>query len=605
MFTTRPEIAGTLGVVTSTHWLATQAGMAMLEKGGNAFDAAVATGLALHIVEPDQNGPGGDTPLILYSARDDEVKVVCGQGSAPAAATVDAFKALGLDMIPGIGLLPAVVPGSFGAWMLLHGQYGSLPLREVMAPAIGYGRDGFALAPRITDAIVKVRRLFEEEWPSSAEVFLPGGEIPRPRELFRMSGAAETYARVLREAEAEGGTREAQAESARRAWYEGFVAEAFDRFCAEAELMDTTGRRNRAFLTGQDLAEWRATLEDPLSYDYHDYTVFKTGPWGQGPVMLQQLALLEDFALGEMDPAGAEFVHTVIECSKLALADRDAYYGDPDFVDVPLDTLLSDTYNAARRALVGTAASHEFRPGTIEGYGQHVDLRLSGSTGDIAHEEALNCFGGPEVRQEIRHALASAGASHGDTTHFDIIDREGNMISGTPSGGWMSGAPVVPGLGFPLSARGQMAWLDERSPSHVASRKRPRTTLTPGLAFKRGQPYMVFGTPGGDQQDQWALHAFLRHVHHDLNLQEAIDAPEFHTRHAVSSFYPREYRPGHLALEGRFDREVISELANNGHDIEVYDDYSLGYVTAAAREEDGLMKAGASPRFMQCYAAGR
>ena len=230
---------------------------------------------------------------------------------------------------------------------------------------------------------------------------------------------------------------------------------------------------------------------------------------------------------------------------------------------------------------------------------------MSGSTGGIAHEEALNCFGSPEVREEIRHALASAGASHGDTTHFDIIDREGNMISGTPSGGWMSGAPVVPGLGFPLSARGQMAWLDERSPSHLAPGKRPRTTLTPGLAFRHGRPYMVFGTPGGDQQDQWALHAFLRHVHHGLNLQEAIDAPEFHTQHAVSSFYPREFRPGHLALEGRFDRDVVSELASNGHDIEIYDDYSLGYVTAATRAEDGLMKAGASPRFMQCYAAGR
>lgn len=605
MFTTRPEIAGTLGVVTSTHWLATQAGMAMLEKGGNAFDAAVATGLALHIVEPDQNGPGGDTPLILYSAHDDEVKVICGQGPAPAAATADAYKALGLDIIPGIGLLPAVVPGSFGAWMLLHGQYGSLPLRDVMAPAIGYARDGFALAPRITDAITKVRRLFEQEWPSSADVFLPGGEVPKPRALFRMPAAAETYARVLREAEARGSSRETQAEAARSVWYEGFVAEAFDRFCAEAELVDTTGRRNRAFLTGQDLADWRATIEDPLSCDYHDYTVFKTGPWGQGPVLLQQLALLEGFALDEMGPASAEFVHTVIECSKLALADRDAYYGDPDFVDVPLDTLLSETYSAERRSLVRAAASRELCPGTIEGYGNHIDVRMSGVTRGIAHEEALNCFGSPEVREEIRHALASAGAAHGDTTHFDIIDHHGNMISGTPSGGWMSGAPVVPGLGFPLSARGQMAWLDERSPSHVAPGKRPRTTLTPGLAFRNGRPYMAFGTPGGDQQDQWALHAFLRHVHHGLNLQEAIEAPEFHTRHAVSSFYPREFRPGHLALEGRFDREVVSELTDRGHDIEIHDDYSLGYVTAATREEDGLMKAGASPRFMQCYAAGR
>ncbi len=603
MFTTRPEIVGTFGVVASTHWLATAAGMAMLEKGGNAFDAGVATGLSLHILEPDQNGPGGDVPLIIYCAQRDEVMVICGQGSAPAGATVAAYRGLGLDVVPGIGLLSAVVPGSFGAWMLLLSEYGSLPLRDVMAPAIGYARDGFAVTPRVSESIAAVQTLFETEWTSSAEVFLPGGAVPATGKLFRTTAMADTFERIVHEAEAAGGGREAQIEAARRAWYEGFVAEAIDRFCRETEVIDTTGRRHRGFLTGDDLARWRATIEDPLTYDYHDYTVCKTGPWGQGPVALQQLALLKGFDLAGMGPASVEFVHTVVECAKLALADREAFYGDPAFVDVPIDTLLGDDYNADRRSLVGDEASYELRPGAVPGYGSTIDIRPKGSTPDIAHTEALD-FGGPFPLHHLERAIAQAGAVHGDTTHFDIIDRHGNMISGTPSGGWLSGSPVVPGLGFALSARGQMFWLDEDAPAGLVPGKRPRTTLTPGLALKHGAPYMVFGTPGGDQQDQWALHAFLRHVHFGLNLQEAIDAPEFHTRHAPSSFYPRECDPGHLAVERRFGDDTIAALAERGHAIDVFDDYSLGYVTAATCE-DGLLKAGASPRYMQCYAAGR
>jgi gamma-glutamyltranspeptidase/glutathione hydrolase len=320
-------------------------------------------------------------------------------------------------------------------------------------------------------------------------------------------------------------------------------------------------------------------------------------------VALQQLALLKGFDLAGMGPASVEFVHTVVECAKLALADREAFYGDPAFVDVPLDTLLGDDYNADRRILVGDEASYELRPGAVPGYGSRINIRPKGSTPDIAHTEALD-FGGPFPLHHLERAIAQAGAVHGDTTHFDIIDRHGNMISGTPSGGWLSGSPVVPGLGFALSSRGQMFWLDEDAPAGLAPGKRPRTTLTPGLALKDGEPYMVFGTPGGDQQDQWALHAFLRHVHFGLNLQEAIDAPEFDTHHAPSSFYPRECNPGHLAVESRFDDDTIAALAERGHAIDVFDDYSLGYVTAATCE-DGLLKAGASPRYMQCYAAGR
>ncbi len=603
MFTTRPEISGTFGVVTSTHWLATAAGMAILEKGGNAFDAAVATGLSLNVVEPDQNGPGGDTPLVLYSQRDAAVKVICGQGTAPATATAAAVRDLGLDVMPGIGVLPAVVPGSFGAWMLLLAEYGSLPLREVMAPAIGYARDGFAVTPRIGRTIAGMQALFEAEWTSSAEVFLPRGSAPLAGSRLHLPAIAATYERILKEAEAAPGGRAAQFEAARRAWYEGFVAEAYDDYFGKSEVMDSTGRRNRGFLRGSDLAAWRASVEAPATYDYHGYRVCKTGPWGQGPVMLQQLALLKGFDLAAMGPASADFVHTVTESSKLALADREAFYGDPDFVDVPLAALLSDAYNDARRQLIGPEASHDLRPGEVSGHGGPVVARLKGSTANLAFPESLS-FGEPQPQRQVLRALSRAAAAGGDTTHFDIIDRDGNMISGTPSGGWLNGAPVVPGLGFPFSVRGQMFDLDDAAPAVLAPGKRPRTTLTPGLALKDGEPYMAFGTPGGDQQDQWALHAFLRHVHFGQNLQEAIDAPEFHTKHAPSSFYPRECSPGHLAVEARLGDDAIDDLAERGHAVEVFDDYSLGFVTAATRE-NGVLKAAASPRHMQCYAAGR
>ena len=585
MFTTRPEIVGTFGVVTSTHWLATATGMSMLERGGNAFDAAVATGTSLNVLEPDMNGPGGDVPIIVYSADADAVKVICGQGTAPAAATVEGYRALGLDVVPGRGHLPAVVPGSFGAWMLMLAEFGTLSLREVLEPAIGYARGGIPVLPGIHNLIAKHADFFKAEWPSSAAQWLPGGAPPAVRSHFAMPDLADTYERILGEAESAGTGRENQIEAARKAWYEGFVAEAIGEFLRSTPVMDQSGRRHAGLLTADDMAGWRATIEDPVTYDYLNYTVCKAGPWSQGPVFLQQLALLKGFDLAAMGPESPEFVHTVIECAKLAFADREAFYGDPDFVDVPLDVLLSDEYNAMRRALVGAEASRELRPGTVQGYGGKVFFRPQGT---------------------VRNATvpAAAGATGGDTCHFDVIDRHGNMVAATPSGGWLDGSPIVPGLGFCVSARGEIFWLDEDTATSLAPGKRPRTTLTPSLALRDGVPYMAFGTPGGDKQDAWSLHAFLRHVHFGMNLQEAIESPQFHTEHMPNSFYPRECKPGHLALEGRFPKETVAELERRGHDVELRGDWSLSYVTAATRE-DGVLRAGASPRYMQCYAAGR
>ena len=440
----RPEIVGTFGVVTSTHWLASAAGMSILEKGGNAFDAAVAAGCVLHIVEPDQNGPGGDVPIILWSAAKEQVDVICGQGVAPAAMSAAFLRDKGHDVMPGIGHLPAVVPGSFGAWMLLLREYGTLTVRDVLEPTIEIASRGFDVKPEVEEMLASCRGFMTRFWPSSAEVFLPGGEAPRAGTMFKVPAQAETYKRLITEAESAGADRDKQIEAARSAWYEGFVAEAIDKFMREP-VMDTSGEANRGLLDGQDLAEWRAEIESPATYDYGDYTVCKAGPWAQGPVMLQQLALLKGFDLASMDPNGPEFVHTVQECAKLAFADREVFYGDPKQTEVPLTELLSDEYNTGRRARVGQQASMELVAGVIEGHGGSLKLRGAGST-NMAHAH-MAAVGEAEstVTRSWAHYMAER---HGDTCHFDIIDRWGNMISATPSGGWLNGSPVVPGLGF-------------------------------------------------------------------------------------------------------------------------------------------------------------
>src|SRR5215472_835049 len=503
-FTTRPEIDGTFGVVTSTHWIATAVGMSVLERGGNAFDAACATAFTLQVVEPHLNGPGGDVPAILFDVRKGRPEVICGQGPAPAVATIAHYRSLGLDMVPGTGLLAACVPGTFDTWMLLLRDYGTMRLAEVLAPAIGYASQGYPLVERAHATIATVEVLFRQHWPTSAAVYLPAGKVPEASALFTNKTLAETYSRILREAESAGGDRVKQIEAARKSWSQGFVAEAIDRFCRTQAVMDTSGEPNRGVLTGEDMARWHAHIEAPLTYDYGRYTICKPGPWAQGPVMLQQLALLKRFNLDRVDPVSAEFVHLLVECSKLAYADREKFYGDPDFVEVPMATLLSDAYNDARRKLVTDQASLELRPGSVEGFGAVVKLRRAdGGMG----------AGEPTVGR--------LGEMRGDTVHFDIVDQAGNMVSATPSGGWLQSSPVIPELGFCLGTRAQMFWLEEGHPAALKPGKRPRTTLSPTLALRDGEPYLAWGSPGGDQQDQWTTQFFLRHVHARLNLQEA------------------------------------------------------------------------------------
>lgn len=592
-FTTRPEILGRFGVVASTHWIATAVGMGILEKGGNAFDAAVATGLVLQVLEPHLNGPGGDMPAVFYSKKNDKVEVICAQGPAPSGATIAHYKSEGLEVIPGDGLLSTVIPGSFDGWMLMLRDYGRLPLRSVLEPAIWYAENGHPMLPRVSATIAGLADFFRAEWPTSYETWLPGGVAPAPHSNFRNPVLAATWTRILSEAEAKA-DRDDQIEAARDAYYRGFVAEKIAAYLETASVMDASGMRHKGVLSADDMAGYRAHVEAPLTYDYHGWTVAKAGPWTQGPVFLQALAILKGMNLDAMDPLGADFVHTVTEAKKLAFADREVYYGDPEFAKVPLEVLLSDDYNTARRALIGAQASLDLVPGTIAGF---EDQRAR----TLKLLEALS----PTDQAVYEPTMAHLSEKKGDTVHIDVIDADGNMVAITPSGGWLQSSPVVPGLGFALNTRAQMFWLEEGLPTSLAPGKRPRTTLTPSLALKDGQPQMVFGTPGGDQQDQWQLVFFLRYVHSKLNMQQVIDQPLFHSTHFPASFYPRAREPGGLTIERTIGAAVLNDLRARGHRVTEAPDWSVGRLTAARRDPDGLLRAAATPRLMQAYAAGR
>jgi gamma-glutamyltranspeptidase / glutathione hydrolase len=561
-FSTRPELRGTFGMVASTHWLASAAGMAVLEQGGNAFDAAVAAGLALQVVEPHMNGPGGDLPALLWPAGRERPVVLCAQGPAPRVATITLYRdELGLALVPGTGPLAAVVPGAFGGWLAILREHGTMAFADVVEYAIHYAEHGYPVLPQTAETIRGMEQVFRDDWTTSAETYLP---VPEPGSLHRNPRLAETYRRL------------AESPDPVEEWYRGFVAEEIVRF-QEREWLDSSGERHAGLLGEDDLRGWAPTWEKPLSIDYHGYEVFKAGPWSQAPVFLQQLRLLEG-----LDPRD---VHVVTECAKLAFADREAWYGDPDFADVPMAELLSREYADERRRLVGEEASGELRPGSPGARAPRLPAPASPDA-PLA----------PGVGEPTRR---------GDTVHLDVVDRWGNMVSATPSGGWLDGAPVIPELGFCLGTRAQMFWLEEGLPNSLEPGKRPRTTLSPTLVAHEGEPYLAIGTPGGDQQDQWTLHAFLAHVHGGLDLQAAIDAPNHHTEAFPSSFYPRATRPRHVAIEERVGPEAIDDLRRRGHEVVVTDPWSLGRVTAVGREPGGILKAGANPRGMQGYAVGR
>jgi gamma-glutamyltranspeptidase/glutathione hydrolase len=610
-FTTRPELEGDFGMVASTHYLGSAAGMAVLEAGGNAIDAAVATGFTLQVVEPHLNGPLGDMSL-LFAPGGGRPVVLCGQGPAPAAATIEAYTALGLDQVPGSGPLAAAIPGSTVAWLTLLRDYGTMPLDSVLGYAIHYAERGFPVLPSITNTVAAVADLLRDEWTTSAAHYLAAGRPPQPGERLTNPAQAATYRRLADAAA--GKPRGAGIDAAIAAWREGFVAEAVDAFC-RTEWMDSSGARHPGVLTGADMAGWTPSYEQPATVEFAGLTVAKTGPWGQGPVLLAQLVMLDGL---DLQVGTADFVHTVVEVAKLAFADRNAYYGDS--AEVPLDVLLSAEYAAQRRDLVGDTASLEMRPGSPGGRTPvlpvypGVEGALRGTTGEPTVPRTGDRATGPEPGRPTGRYGGPVGEpvpdpngrTRGDTCHIDVVDRWGTMVSATPSGGWLQSSPIIPELGFPLGTRLQMMSLQRGLPTTLVPGRRPRTTLSPSMAVAGDRTVLAFGTPGGDQQDQWQLPFVLAHLTGGLNLQEAIDSPNFHTTHFASSFHPHEAHPGQIVIEDRFDPAVLAELRRRGHQVVESGPWTLGRLSAVSRDPDsGVLRAAANPRGMQGYAVGR
>ena len=626
-YPTRPDLRGTFGMVASTHWLASASAQSVLERGGNAFDAAVAGAFVLHVVEPHLNGPGGDMTAVLATAEEPaRPRVLMGQGPAPEGATIAHYRDVeGLDLVPGSGALAAAVPGAVDAWLLLLRDHGTWTVADVLAPAIGYARDGHPVLAAVSRTIEGVADLFREHWPTSAERWLPGGRAPRPGELVTNPELADLLARLgaaEAAAVADGAGRADAVDAARTTW-RTVVGEAVEEF-VRTPHRHADGRDHAGVLTAADVAGFEASFEDAATVDFRGHTVAKTRAWGQGPALLQALRILDGFDDARLDPSTEAGAHTVLEALKLALADRDTWFGDgpDDEGGVPLDVLLSAEYAARRRALIGDRASHEVRPGDVPGRPRPSlpPLRTSYAT-DVPAAAlpgaptggAAAGVGEPTVVVPAAAPLNgdgletdATGATRGDTCHLDVVDRWGNMISATPSGGWLQSSPAVPGLGFALGTRLQMTWLDEASPSALTPGCRPRTTLTPTLVLRDGEPVLACGSPGGDQQDQWQLAFLLRVLVGGYTPQEAIDAPALHTTSAPGSFWPRTWTPGGAVVEDRLGADVLAGLAERGHVLTLAGDWALGRLSAVTRDPaTGVLGAAANPRGAQGYAVGR
>ncbi|WP_416211754.1 gamma-glutamyltransferase family protein [Microbacterium xanthum] len=590
-FTTRPTLTGTFGMAASTHWTATATAQAVLERGGNAFDAAVAGAFVLHVVEPHLNGPGGDLVALIHPTDADSPRVLMGQGPAPTAASIAHMRAEGLDLVPGAGALAAAVPGAVDAWLLLLRDHGTWELGDVLAFAIGYARDGHPLVAGAAATIARVADLFRDAWPSSAALWLPGGTVPAPGAMITNPAYAEVLHELVRASGATPGDgpsgRVARIDAARREWKSGRVARTLAAFAARPHR-HSDGRDHAGVLTAEDIAAFDAEYERPIVSSFRGHEIVKAGAWTQGPALLSVLGMLEPLEDSLLDPSQEAGAHRILEAQKLAYADRDAWFGD---TDVDVEALLSPDYLQQRRDLIGDTASLELRPGSLGGRTPILPPVRTGAPGSAAGT------GEPTVDR--------TGHTRGDTCHIDVVDRWGNIVSATPSGGWLQSSPTVPEVGFCLGTRLQMTWLEPGRPSSLAPARRPRTTLTPTLVLRGGRTVMALGSPGGDQQDQWQLLVLLRTLVGGYSPQGAIDAPALHTTAVTDSFWPRTWSPGGAVVEDRLGDRVIDGLVTRGHRVTRAGDWALGRVSAVGRHDDGVLWAAANPRGMQGYASGR
>jgi gamma-glutamyltranspeptidase/glutathione hydrolase len=563
---------GREAMVSTEHYLSAAAGARMFDRGGNAVDAAIAAALVEGVVNPHMHTIGGEAPMLLRLGSSERVVSINGNTMAPARATIAHYRALGLTLVPGEGLLGAGVPAALGAFVCALENFGTKSLADVAGPALTLCEDGFPMHPGLCgdDQSVDVpglglgsvrsnAELYRQRWPSTARLYMPGGEVPRSGDLIKNPALANFFHRLLdAEAAARNAGRAAGLRAAVERFYRGDIAR---EIVAHSEA-------HGGLLALEDLATFTTRIEEPACRTYRGATVFKCGPWSQGPVFLQQLALLEGFELRGLGHNSAAYLHTLLEAAKLAFADREAYYADPEFVDVPLQALLSEPYAALRRKLIDP---------------QHASM-------DLRAGDPLT------MRAELGAAVQARSWGAG-TTHVDAADRQGNLIAITPSGAWLRSSPVADALGFPLGTRLQTFYLDERHPNALAPHKRPRTTLTPSMALTREGQWVAFGTQGGDQQDQWTLQFFLNLADFGMNLQDAIEAPRYSCMHAPSSFYPHDASPGLVRLESRIDERVRAELAALGHTIEMRPPWCDGNVLAVAFDGvRGRLAAGADPR---------
>ncbi|WP_432990244.1 gamma-glutamyltransferase family protein [Dactylosporangium sp. CA-233914] len=559
----------------STHWLASSTGQSVFERGGNAFDAAVAAAFVLHVVEPHMNGAGGDLVALIAPAGSPP-QVLAGQGPAPQAATIEHFRSEGLDLIPGAGTLAAAVPGAVDAWLMLLRDHGTWELADVLGYAIHYATTGHPISTGAARAIAAVTPLFRQSWPTSAELWLDGGVPPQPGQIVRNPLYADTLTRLVHGP----GSRTDHIDRARTIWRTGFVADAIDTFVRTTPHPHSTGTVHRGVLTADDMARFTATYEIPVAGTFRGTQILKAGPWSQGPALLQTLAILDGYTDAELDLTTDLGVHHVIEALKLAMADREAYYSE-DLPAADLQRLLSAEYARQRRVLITPTASHELRA--------RAWLPAQRTSPDEA----------------VRHTGAGE-PTRGDTCHLDIIDRWGNTISATPSGGWLQSSPAIPGLGFALGTRLQMLWLDPDSPSALRPGRRPRTTLTPTLLVRDGHVVSALGTPGGDQQEQWQVGYLVRTLVAAMTPQQAIEAPAFHTTSFPESFWPRTWTPGGAVVENRLGDHVVEALTDRGHIVTRVGDWELGRLSCVTRDpKTGLLSAAANPRGGQGYAVGR
>ena len=578
----RPTVSGSTHMVAAGHYLATASGYRILEQGGNATDAGVAAGITLNVVLPQWTNFGGVAPIIIHDAQKKETVEISGLGRWPKAANIDDYLAKYGGDLPA-GIPRTVTPAGADAWMTALKLYGTMTFEQVVTPAMELAENGFPVPATLASYFAKSAGddLTHEtdgqtHWPSTAEIFYPGGRAFKAGETLVQKDLARSFMRLIeveRENASEG--REAAIQAARDFFYKGEIAQEMVKFHQE----------NGGLLTMDDLADFHVGVGAPAHGTYKGIDVYTCGPWCQGPVSIQALQILEGIDLKGMGHNSADYIHSVLGALSLAFSDREAFYGDPDFVDVPMPGLLSKSYAEERRALIDLRKAFGEMP----------------EAGDPWRHQGMESPNGKPARPE-----PVGGGLPADTSYAAVVDRWGNAFSATPSD-TISYSPIVPGLGFIVSGRGSQSWLDHNHPSSLQPGKRPRLTPNPALAMKDGKVMMPFGTPGGDVQPQSMVQLFLNVAEFGMEVQEAIEAPRVSTWGFPNSFWPHAYRPGFVGVEGRIAPDVVEDLRKRGHSVEVWDDFTprMGSLCAIhVDQERGSCNGGADPR-RDAYAMGR